>query len=163
MEFPEYHALVYLGHTHGIEIGVGKCAVVESFGGPVQKRGVYPDVMAHQQIRADKFEEPGQHVGQRGGFLELLRRDLVDQRGLGMVYVFRLHIVVKGFAQIDLQGTDPYRSNGDDLVLFPVQTGQLGIIDNVAVIRELSIAVEVPETFIVGLVSSARRADYGQQ
>ncbi len=155
MKIPEYHPFVYLGHAHGIEVGVGKCTVVESFGGPVQERGIYPYIMADQQVGADKFDKPGEYLDQRRCFLQLLRSDPVDQGSLGMIRVFRPDIVVKGVAQIDLQSADPYRSNGDDLVFFAVQTGQFGIKDHVTVSRELSDVSKCRNRLLLEAISSS--------
>ena len=80
-----------------------------------------------------------------------------------MLAIFRTDIIVKSFAQIDLQILDTDCADGDDLVLFGIETGQLGIEHDKAAVAEFPVFIKSCKMTVIGddnLVTSPQPGNF---
>ena len=130
----EQNPPVPLSHSHGINPGIGQGATHNLFGGTVQKTHVQSDIMPNHKTVPHKFNKVRKHILQGWRLCQLLRGNPVDQGGLGMGSIFGTNIAVKRGPQINLQIPNQNRANQNDLISFPVKTGQFGITDDKGVL-----------------------------
>jgi len=80
-----------------------------------------------------------------------------------MIEIVGTDMVMKSFTQVNLHISDTNRPDGDDFILFTIQTGQFGIINDIGIVGEFTGAVNSVEVAIVGdndLVTATQPGDF---